>query len=82
MKQRKINKKFIGKGLELLNQIYHNTKEAKIKDHCRAIILRSKSYTIEKVSEILNYSQRIIKDWSKLILEKGIEGLLPKKENF
>lgn len=78
-KQRKASKKFQGKELYLLKQLYHNTKQAKVKDKCRVIILRAKGYAIKEVAGILDLSPETVKDWSKLFLKKGAQAFEPKQ---
>lgn len=55
-KQRKASRKFQGKKLDFLKQLYHSASQAKVKDKCRAIILRAKGYAIKEVAGILDLS--------------------------
>lgn len=78
-KQRKASKKFQGKELHRLKQLYHSTTKAKVKDKCRVIILRAKGWTIKEVAGILDLSPETVKDWSKLFLKKGAQAFEPKQ---
>ena len=62
-----------------LIEAYRNSKKAKFRSHCHAILLSEEGYKVSEISDLYKVRTRTVYTWFNRWESDGISGLIPRK---
>lgn len=71
-------KDFLGDSIYEIYDVFKSTNDIRLRERCQALILLDKGYTQEEVSNILEVTDRSIRNWLDLYRKGGVEMLKPR----